>query len=189
VSSPSHDGGGHVTDTEIAAYLDRSLTSVQRDRVEDHLAACQDCRQHLLETKELLERVRRPRKLLVGGALAAAAVLVFVLVRPNPAAMDLAIMRHDGLDVPVVAYRPIGTASRAGLQFVWSAVRGAESYRLTVSGEDARTVWSSSGIDTLAALPDSVVLRLNERYHWVADALLSDGSTRSTGLREFDLVR
>jgi anti-sigma factor RsiW len=189
VSSPSHDGGGHVTDTEIAAYLDRSLTPAQRDRVEDHLAACQDCRQHLLETKELLERVRRPRKLLVGGTLAAAAALVFLLVRPNPAAMDRAVMRNDGAAVPLVAYGPIGTAPRAGLRFVWGTVAGAESYRLTVSGEDARTVWSSSGIDTLAALPDSVVLRPNERYHWVADALLSDGSARSTGLREFGVVR
>jgi anti-sigma factor RsiW len=189
VSSPSQDGGGHVTDAEIAAYLDRTLTTPQRDRVEDHLAACQDCRQHLLETKELLERVRRPRKLLVGGALAAAAVLVFVIVRPNPAEMDRGVMRNDGAAVPVVAYGPMGTAPRTGLRFVWSAVPGAESYRLTVSGEDARTVWSSSGTDTVSALPDSVTLRPNERYHWVADALLSDGSTRSTGLREFDVAR
>jgi putative zinc finger protein len=189
VSSPSHDGGGHVTDTEIAAYLDRTLGAIERDRVEDHLAACQDCRQHLLETKELLERVRRPRKLLVGGAMAAAAALVFIIVRSNPGATDRAVMRNDGIVVPMVAYGPMGTAPRAGLRFVWSAVPGAESYRLTVSGEDARTVWSSSGTDTLSALPDSVVLRPNERYHWVADALLSDGSTRSTGLREFDLAR
>jgi anti-sigma factor RsiW len=189
VSSPSHDGSGHVTDTEIAAYLDHTLDADQRDRVEDHLASCQDCRQHLLETKELLDRVRRPRKLLVGGALAAVAALVFLIVRPNSATMDRAVMRSDGAAVPVVAYGPIGTAARAGLRFVWSAVPGAESYRLTVSGEDARTVWSSSGTDTLSALPDSVTLRPNERYHWVADALLSDGSTRSTGLREFDLAR
>ena len=189
MSSPSHDGSGHVTDTEIAAYLDRTLGADQRDRVEDHLAACQDCRQHLLETKELLDRVRRPRKLLVGGALAAAAAIVFVIVRPNPDAIDRALLRNDGAAVPVAAYGPMGTAARAGLRFVWSAVPGAESYRLTVSGEDARTVWSSSGTDTLSALPDSVVLRPNERYHWVADALLTDGSTRSTGLREFDVAR
>jgi hypothetical protein len=189
VSSPSHDEGGHVTDIEIAAYLDRSLGAPQRDRVEDHLASCQDCREHLLETKALVERVRRPRKLLVGGALAAAAALVVVIVRPNPVATDRAIMRNDGATVPVVAYGPIGTATRPGLRFVWSAIPGAESYRLTVSGEDLRTVWSSSGIDTLAALPDSVALRPNERYHWVADVLLSDGSTRSTGLREFTVVR
>jgi hypothetical protein len=112
-----------------------------------------------------------------------------LIVRPNPNTMDRAVMRSDGAAVPVVAYGPIGTAARAGLRFVWSAVPGAESYRLTVSGEDARTVWSSSGTDTLAALPDSVTLRPNERYHWVADALLSDGSTRSTGLREFDVAR
>jgi hypothetical protein len=143
----------------------------------------------LLDTKDLLERVRRPRKLLVGGALAAAAALVFVIVRPNPAATDRAVMRNDGAGAPVVAYGPIGTAPRAGLRFIWSAVPGAESYRLTVSADDASTVWSLSGTDTLAALPDSVTLRPNEHYHWVADVLLSDGSTRSTGLREFTVVR
>jgi hypothetical protein len=34
-------------------------------------------------------------------------------------------------------------------------------------------------------LPASVTLRAGDRYFWVADAILEDGSSRSTGLREF----
>jgi anti-sigma factor RsiW len=190
VSSPSHEANGHVTDTEIAAYLDRTLTPYERDRVEDHLAGCPDCRQQLLETKELLERVRRPRKLLIGGALAAAAAVVFLVARPNPDVIDHhTLMRSDGAAAPLVAYGPLGTTAGAGLQFVWSAAPGSESYRLSVNRMNGQAVWSSSGTDTVARLPGSVVLRPNERYYWVVDALLSDGTTRSTGLREFGVAR
>jgi hypothetical protein len=190
VNSSSHAGAGHITDVEIAAYLDRTLTPSERDRVEDHLADCPDCRQHLLETKELLEQVRRPRKMLIGGALAAAVVLVLVIARPNPSETDhRALVRSNSAAEPLIAYGPMGTPNRVGLKFVWGALPGAESYRLTVSGGDAHTLWSSSGTDTVATLPDSVILRANEHYYWVADALLSDGRTRSTGLREFGVAR
>jgi hypothetical protein len=60
---------------------------------------------------------------------------------------------------------------------------------LTISRADAHPVWSLSSTDTVATLPDSVGLRPSERYFWVADALLSDGTTRSTGLREFGVDR
>jgi hypothetical protein len=128
--------------------------------------------------------------LLIGGAIAAAIVLVFVIVRPDSSETDQrALMRSDTAGEPLVAYGPIGTPNRLGLRFVWGAVPGAESYRLTVSRGDAHALWSSSGTDTVATLPDSVTLRVNERYYWVADALLSDGTTRSTGLREFGVGR
>lgn len=190
MSSPSHEGGNHLTDADIAAYLDRTLTGTERDRVEDHLAACPECRQHLLETKELLERVRRPRKMLIGGAVAAAAAVVFLVIRPDAGTTDQrALMRDEGTTAYLVAYGPIGAAARNGLRFVWSEAPAAQSYRLTVGRMDAGPIWSSSGTDTVDVLPDSVILRANERYYWVVDALLGDGSTRSTGLREFGVTR
>lgn len=189
MNSSSHEGRSHLTDVEIAAYLDRTLMPSERDRVEDHLADCPDCRQHLLETKELLEQVRRPRKTVIGAALAAAVVLVLVVALPNAKETEQGLMRSDIRPEPLIAYGPIGTPSRVGLRFVWGALPGAESYRLTVSRGDGHALWTSSGIDTATTLPDSVILRANERYYWVADALLSDGTTRSTGLREFGVAR
>jgi hypothetical protein len=118
------------------------------------------------------------------------AAIVFLIARPDPASIDQrSLMRNDGAAPSLVAHGPIGAAHRVGLRFVWSAAPGAESYRLTVGRSDAQTVWSESGTDTVATLPDSVVLRPSERYYWVADALLSDGTTRSTGLREFGVSR
>jgi anti-sigma factor RsiW len=190
VSSPSHERDDHLTDVEIAAYLDRTLSPSLRDRAENHLAACPDCRRHLLETRELLERVRRPRKYLIGGTVAAAAVLALLIARPNVSSIDRPdLMRNDEAAVPLLAYGPMGPVIAAETRFVWSAAPGAQSYRLTVSRANAGAVWSSSGIDTVAMLPDSVVLRPSERYFWVTDALLSDGTTRSTGIREFVVVR
>ena len=134
--------------------------------------------------------MRRPRKFLIGGSLVAAAAVVLLMLRPNAGSIDQRpLMRAGDSTPPLAAYGPIGSAPRVGLRFVWSAAPRAESYRLTVNRADGNPVWSSSGTDTVSALPDSVVLRQNERYFWVADALLSDGSTRSTGLREFAVVR
>ena len=125
MSSQSHEVNGHVTDTEIAAYLDRTLTASERDRVEDHLAGCPDCRQQVLETKDVLQRVHRPRSLLIGGAVAAAAVVVFLVARPGPGTTDQhALMRSDGAAAPLVAYGPLGTTSDVGVKFVWSAAPG-----------------------------------------------------------------
>jgi hypothetical protein len=190
VRSESRQGGDHMTETEIAAYLDRTLTGASRDRVEAHLASCPECRQDVVESQSVLRGMRRPRKFVIAATLAAAAVTAFLIARPSVAPIDQGpLARSNDTAVPLPAYGPIGATARAGLRFVWGGARGVQSYRLTVSRGNGEAVWSSSGTDTLATLPDSVVLRPSERYFWVSDALLNDGTTRSTGLREFGLGR
>jgi hypothetical protein len=188
-SSSSEAGNNHLTEVQIAAYIDRTLTDAQRETVEDHLASCPDCRQQMLETKELIERMKRPRTFLIGGTLAAAAAVAFLILRPGQASIDQRSVMRGGESAPALAaYGPIGDVTRARLLFVWSDAPGAESYRLTLSRVDGSAVWSMSGSDTVAHLPDSVILGENQHYFWVADALLPDGTTRTTGLREFGVV-
>lgn len=188
MNSSPHDEGAHLTDIEVAAYIDKKLPPEQRERIEDHLAGCPDCRKQVLETRELLERMRRPKKLLVGGALAAAVAVVLLIVRPTPPdANEPPRLRNVAGAAPLAAYAPIGSTRRAGLRLVWSAAPGAETYRFTVSRADGIPVWTSSTVDTVAIIPDSVRLQPGVRYFWVVDGLLSDGSTRSTGLREFEV--
>jgi anti-sigma factor RsiW len=177
-----------MTEAEIAAYIDGTLAGPSRDRVEAHLASCVECRHDFVESQKVLRGMRRPRNAVIAGTLAVAAVVAFLIARPSATPVDQAV-RSDGVAVPLPVYGPIGPTARAGLRFVWAGAPGAQSYRLTVSRENGVAVWSSSGTDTVAVLPDSVALNPSERYFWVSDALLSDGATRSTGLREFGLAR
>jgi Putative zinc-finger len=185
----STGGPNHLTDSEMARYLDRRVSLEERDRIEDHLASCAECREHTLGTQQVLRRARRPRMVAVGSVLAAAAVVLIWIARVGPIPELSAPQRGVASDnAGLIAYGPTGDAKRPSLRFVWGSAMGAASYRLSVTAANGAQVWSQSGADTVASLPRSVDLRTGEKYLWVADALMRDGSTRSTGLREFSLI-
>jgi anti-sigma factor RsiW len=180
-----------VNDLELAAYLDRGLSAVDRARVESHLAVCAECRDHVTSAKRLLDQANRPRRLLklgLSATLAAAAVAAFLLINPRDAqrrSTDSTLTRAAAAPPTLTAYGPTGEVSRPHLRFVWGAAASGAAYRLSVSGESGTPVWSASTADTSAALPDSVRLAQAARYYWVVDAITTDGRTVSTGLREF----
>jgi hypothetical protein len=177
-----------MNDLELAAYLDRRLAGRDQERIESHLAGCAECRNELLETKQLLRRSRRPRTIAIGSFLAAAAALILVVrpaMTPRSPAEAAAPMRAGQDAAMMVAYGPIGESSSVSPAFSWGANQRASTYRLTVTTGEGTTVWSVSTADTVVTLSDSVRLRQGERYLWVVDALLDDGTTRSTGFREF----
>jgi hypothetical protein len=74
------------------------------------------------------------------------------------------------------------------VRFTWASVPSALTYRLSVTNADGAPVWTLSGVDTSALMPDSVLAPGGRRYVWSVDALLSDGTERSSGLREFALA-
>jgi len=191
MSEPSREALEHLTDADVAAYLDRGLTATRRDRLEAHLAVCGECRREVLEAQQLVKRVRPFRRAPVWvGSVAAAAAVVLLVAKlgsgPGRLTETAPLVRTAGGTSQLVVYGPTGEdLPTRGLRFIWGAAAGAVTYRLTLTGSDGVIVWSRSGIDTAVALPDSVVLRPGRRYLWVADALLADGATRSTELREF----
>lgn len=182
-----------MNDLQIAAFLDRGLSDAEHDQVEGHLAECAECRRQVLETDALVQRVRRPRRLIAGTAvIAAAASLILVAlpsIRGGVGSMKTPVYRDAAATASLLSYGPVGETRLKSVHFVWGAASGAMSYRLTVSRADGETIWTQSGRDTVAMLPASIVLRAGDRYFWVSDALLADGSSRSTGLREFIPVR
>jgi hypothetical protein len=181
-----------MNEFEIAAYLDRRLSGPERERAESHLAGCAECRDEVAQAHQLLRRARRPKVLFIAGIAAAAAVAVLVigpgLLRQSSITAD-SLIRGGAQASPVVAYGPIGEVPMTSLRFVWAAEPGATTYRLTVAQVDGTPVWTRSGSDTAVTLPDSISLTAGNRYVWVADALLTSGGSRSTGLREFLPVR
>jgi hypothetical protein len=182
---------GHMTDLEIAAYLDRGLSAAERDRVEDHLAECAECRQQVAEVHQVLKRARRPRRLVVASTLLAAAVAFVLIVKPgqvHPPRVTT-LERANSTDAKLLAYGPSGEVHRAQLRFVWGSAPNAASYRLTVSRGDGTLVWSASTADTVATPPGTVPFIAGTKHFWAVDAILTDGTTRSTGLREFNPVQ
>jgi hypothetical protein len=188
-----NEADAHMTDMLIASYLDRRLSDAERERFENHLAECPECRQAVIEAESLLKRVRPTWKVNKVVALIAA---VLVLV-----AIDLKIQQRNDLSAPtttrasstadagLIAYGPSGEVARSGLRFVWSPLAGAISYKILLVDANSRPVWSTAATDTSIAVPTTVALRAGVTYFWAVDALASDGTTHSTGLREFRVTR
>jgi anti-sigma factor RsiW len=172
----------HLTETVLAEYIDRRLTSAERDRAESHLAACPACRTEMLGARQFVRRRTQTRRLIAAGGLIAVAATLLLMVRTD---QEPVIMRAGSSMAALVAYGPSGEVAASPLRFTWSAAQRASTYRFTLSGESGSSVWSSGTADTSLVLPASVTLRSGQRYFWVADAILSDGATLSTGLREF----
>ena len=183
-------GDGHLDDLDLAIYLDGGLDRSERARVEGHLAGCPQCRHEMVESRRLIRAGRWSPLVVAAGGLAAAALIMVALtpaLRTRPA-QGPSPLRGAQLSRAVVAYGPIAETTDPSPRFIWEATRDAQSYRLTVSRQDGSMLWASSGRDTTRALPDSVPLMAGTTYWWVVDALLADGSTRSTGLHEFRIV-
>jgi hypothetical protein len=189
VSSSIPTDQEHLDQSQVVAYLDRMVPRAERDRIEAHLAECAECRDEIVEARELMRQARRPRRLLInGGFVAVAAALLFVVwpsLHGRGANPSSPTFRDGVTSSALVAYAPIGEASRADLRFVWKPDPDATTYRLTLTSEAGAPLWAQSGTDTSVILPDSIVLRRDERYFWIVDALLANGGTRSTGLQEF----
>lgn len=188
------DGGRHLSELEIASYLDRGLSNTERGRLEDHLVDCSECRHSVAESQHLIAKLRRPQRLAtfagLGGLLAVAAAALFV-VAPELKRRDLGVERvsRDAIEsTALAAYEPAGNTVKFPIRFIWGAALGAVSYRITLSSAEGTPVWSANVTDTTATLPDGVTLQRDTSYFWFADAILNDGSTRSTGLRQLGPV-
>ncbi len=169
-----------MNEIEIAAYLDRRLDPGDVDRVENHLAGCDDCREEVVAVRGVLQRGRRRGRVLLGGSLAAAALLVLSVWPESPP-----LLRNGPAGTALVAHGPLGEVPPGVPTFAWGPAPGATAYRLTLSGSNGVLMWSGTTADTMMQLSDSVSIRAGSTYYWIADALLADGTTRSTGLREF----
>lgn len=181
----THGGDAtHVTDLEIAAYLDRGLTSRERERIENHIAFCDECRGAVVAGRDLARRRTSRSRAWQLAAVAAAAALVVTVGSLDRAAVTDDTPRGDANGTPLAVHGPI-VESRSVVRFVWEPAPDVISYRLRLSNAAGATLWTHSGTDTAVALPDSVSLQSGERFFWTVDALLRDGSSRSTGLRQF----
>lgn len=190
--------GGHITSEEAAAYLDNTLSEGECARVKAHLADCDVCRAEIVEVSELLAGAPRSRRRYVAlSALAAAAVLAVVLVRPSiDSTAPAGALR--GRDAPsttegvsvLQAIAPIGAqANPTGIVFAWHPALSGATYRFTLTDDRGGKIWVGSTSDTTLALPRETTVLENRDYHWYVDVLQADGSSATTGITSFRVVR
>lgn len=188
MTHPSEDTH-HLTELEVAAYLDRAFHGADLDRVERHIAHCADCREKIVGTEDVLARSRRPRRWIAGAALAAAAAVMIIVV---PAAQhnlrrDPILVRDMAPKGFIGAQGPVGSVNQSSLHFSWSRVPSVVDYRVKIFLPDGTVAWSASTTDTAIALPSNVQLQSNQLYAWTIEAELESGETQSSGLSTFTL--
>ena len=178
----------HPSEEEVAAYLSGGLSAEEREALQAHLAECRDCRLQVTTAKRLLRaHSRRPRRLMA-GALAAAALLAFVVLLPRDRARPVRERERDGEPGAVprlqaVAPPEASTIRRDQLVFTWRSQPGDPLYRITITASNGEAVWTRDTGVTTAVPPDSLRLTSGARYFWYVDALDAAGLSITSGPR------
>jgi len=183
----------HRSPEEIAAYLCDELSTADRERFQAHLAVCRACRWEVTSAQRLTRG--RPRETGRNVALAAAVVLVAVLLTRG---MGVGGVASDGeaqrrsteqtgsaQRIDIVFPGDGGTVASAPVVFTWRGRPGSFMYRLTLSTDDGRTLWTGDTRDSTLALPSSVVLDRGREYLWYVDALGPDARSSTSGVHRF----
>lgn len=191
--SPDTD---HLSDLDLAAYLDRQLDPETRARFSAHLIECDDCRSILAESTSILARPRRRTRVawFAGGGLVAASLALLVLARSQPVTLDqertrgsAPVLTEDAPRFSAWAPAPRAQVRPAELRFAWGSHVPGTVYRLTVSNEQGVVVWNGRTADTVLVPPPSITQSLvpGQVYYWRVEALLPDLRTASTQVQAF----
>ncbi len=175
----------HLSPDDLASFLDGRLGEAERTAAVAHLADCAECRRELVEARRAVSSRRSGARVATTVALAAAASIVLIFspqLTRRPLPTD---PLRGGPEEPLTAHGPEGTLTDRPVELVWSFAGSGAVYSLVLTESDGTTVWRASTEDTAVALPDSVMLDGSAAYRWWVDALLPDGTTRSTSVQEF----
>ena len=190
----------HLTSGQLGAFLANALTEEERDAVERHLVACAECRSDLVQAQRAVitapsARRTSRRHWITLGALAAAAVLVVavwprnnVTRSPVPIERDAPVTPVTAEVVTIVSPSANGEIDEATSTFTWNRDDGS-SYRITVTDEGGRPLWTETTNDTSVVLPATAQLPRGARFFWYVDALRPDGRSVTSGINAFRTPR
>ena len=119
---------------------------------------------------------------------AAAAVLIAVGPVLSSRRTSTPVTRDTPEMSGISAFAPLGDAVEQPVRFTWSRSPDAVSYTITLSTPDGTKLWSAVVADTTVVTPSNIELAPWQDYVWFVDAAFSDGTSRSTGLREFRIA-
>jgi hypothetical protein len=193
-----------LDDETIAALAEGALDADSRAAALAHLVSCARCRTAVASIARALAdpsvtsalravqggRWRRVRRMaVIGVPVAAAAAVVLLLVRPQMSERE-AVHRAPAVTATNVPEptTPVGLVPEAAA-FRWTAVPGADRYRVTLFDSRPRVVYETEVIGLVAQLPDSVTLIPGARYLWKVEARTSIDRWESSELVEFSITR
>lgn len=190
-----------LDDETVAAFAEGTLDGPARRAVLPHLAECRRCRSAVASVARALADSAMGREITAveGGArrrfyrialpVAAAALLVLVF---SPRRTDDGGPGHRAPTITAsaapVPQAPVGAVADAGT-LRWGAVAGSEHYRVTLFDAAGGALYEVELDDTLAVLPDSVVLSAGRRYLWQVEVRTGFDRWTASPLVEFRVVR
>ena len=188
-----------IDDDTVAALAEGALDAAVRAAVLPHLAGCARCRGAVASVARALADsgvAREIRGVEVAGGhrfyrialpLAAAAALLLVVAWPRQANDSGPPHRDLPSDASApVPISPIGVVASAS-PLVWTAVAGADRYRVTLSDAGAVVLYETQLADTVVALPDSIVLVTGQSYVWIVEARTGFDRWSTSRLVEFSI--
>lgn len=190
-----------LDDETLAAFAEGSLDGAARQALLPHLAECQACRSAVASVARALADKAMAREVAAveGGSrrrfyriavpVAAAALLVLVF---SPRRIDDGDSTHRAPTITASAVpvprAPVGAVAEAGA-LQWDAVAGSERYRVTLFDATGVTIYEVELGDTVAVLPDSIVLVRGRRYLWQVEARTGFDRWAASPLVEFTTSR
>jgi hypothetical protein len=198
LTTPENQDAVHLTDEQVAGYVDRILTDSERDKIEHHMAVCDECRIEVRAAVQLVRFNERKKMWYRGSWVLAAAAALVALVITDPFSAgesEVSTFRasNDPLDVGdrvIAVVFPEQGAALTGdsLRFIWHPAEPEVRYRFTLSNMLGEEIWSVDTADTALAIPGDITLEPAVTYVWYVDGLLLDGSSITTGTRRFELI-
>jgi Arc/MetJ family transcription regulator len=191
----------HLDDDVMAAVIEGSAASSERDAAVRHLVDCASCRAQVAELSAVLgdplvvaersavqrapSRGHRFVRPVVVAGLAAAAMLV-IAVRQGVGPRDTMPTRDEygTLSTGPVIIAPTATVNDSAV-FRWSRVEGADRYRVTVFLADGSVVWETQTADTFAVPASPAQFSRDTTYLWKVEARMNFDRWLGSGLAEF----
>ena len=186
----------HLTESQIAGYLDGGLSSIERTGVEQHLDQCDACRAELAEVEALSRPAtsggtsrRRRTVWVIGGALAAGLAAIVLVRMPPPSGPANQVERPSlspGEALPrlrIVTPLEGDVTTTGQLRLTWRPLP-AGTYHVALLAEDGAPLWTVDTADTSVTLPPAIRLEAGRTYFWRVDAV-HDGVAATSGVIPF----
>lgn len=183
----------HLGPDDVTAFVTAGPRGARGGDIVAHLARCEDCRYEVREVSRLVRPhpARHARFVALAAAAAGVVLAAWLGLRSAKPEVDQERTSTRTTTPGVVSLvGPLGPVTRgASPDFTWHAARGAVEYRLTLLDAGGVVIWSTMTVDTVATLPVETSLVSGPAYYWFVDVLLADGSSATSGAREFRVTR